>query len=158
MLALAVSGGTLYAGGGFTEAGTNAAKCIAQWNGSSWSALGSGISGVTYPAVDALAVSGNTLYAGGGFTKAGTNAANYVAQAVLVWPEIQSGPVLNNDGSLTLYCCSGSNCSSRLYAATNMTRPVAWQPICTNLTGGLWQFTDTNASGAPAKFYRLSTP
>ena len=41
--ALAVSGSTLYAGGDFTTAGGSAANYIAQWNGSSWSALGSGI-------------------------------------------------------------------------------------------------------------------
>ena len=42
-MALAVSGSTLYAGGDFTTAGGNAANYIAQWNGSSWSALGSGM-------------------------------------------------------------------------------------------------------------------
>ena len=36
---------TLYAGGEFTTAGGNAANDIAQWNGSSWSALGSGMNG-----------------------------------------------------------------------------------------------------------------
>ena len=41
--ALAVSGSTLYAGGYFTTAGGSAANYIAQWNGSSWSALGSGM-------------------------------------------------------------------------------------------------------------------
>jgi hypothetical protein len=58
---------------------------------------------------------------------------------------------------MTLNCCSGSNCSSRLYAATNVTSPAVWQPVCTNVTGGLWQFTDTNASGNAARYYRLST-
>lgn len=48
--------------------------------------------------------------------------------------------------------------TNRLYAATNLTPPVVWQPIYTNLTGGLWQFTDTNASGNKTKFYRLSSP
>ena len=77
--ALAVSGGTLYAGGAFTTAGGSAANNIAQWNGNSWSALGSGMSGS--PAyVSALAVSGSTLYAGGGFTTAGGIAANDIAQ------------------------------------------------------------------------------
>ena len=76
MDALAVSGSTLYAGGDFTTAGGNAANYIAQWNGSSWSALGSGMNGHVY----ALAVSGSTLYAGGYFTTAGGNAANYIAQ------------------------------------------------------------------------------
>ena len=32
------------------------------------------------------------------------------------------------------------------------------RPRLTNVTGGLWRFTDTNAIGNPAKFYRLSTP
>jgi hypothetical protein len=41
--ALAVSGSTLYAGGYFTTAGGTNANDIAQWNGSSWSALGSGM-------------------------------------------------------------------------------------------------------------------
>lgn len=108
--------------------------------------------------VKALAVSGNTLYVGGNFTTAGDKAASYAAEAVLVWPQIQSGPVHNTDGSMTLGCCSGTNCSSRLYATTNLTPPVLWQPICTNVTGGLWQFTDPNASGDQARFYRLSTP
>src|SRR5262245_61769546 len=38
-------GPALYAGGGFTTAGGGAANCIAKWNGSSWSALGSGLDG-----------------------------------------------------------------------------------------------------------------
>ena len=77
--ALAVSGGTLYAGGDFTSAGGSPANYIAQWNGSSWSALGSGMGG-SYPSVRALAVSDSTLYAGGYFTNAGGTAANAIAQ------------------------------------------------------------------------------
>src|SRR5207244_2479119 len=60
--ALAVSGSDLYAGGSFTNAGGVAATNIAKWNGSTWSALGSGMNGF----VSALAVSGTDLYAGGG--------------------------------------------------------------------------------------------
>ena len=67
--ALAVSGSTLYAGGYFTTAGNvTKANYIAQWNGSSWSALGSGMGGAV-PFVAALAVSGGTLYAGGDFRR-----------------------------------------------------------------------------------------
>ena len=43
--ALAVSGTNLYAGGDFTTAGGVPANHIAKWNGSAWSALGSGIDG-----------------------------------------------------------------------------------------------------------------
>jgi hypothetical protein len=80
--ALVVSGANLYAGGHFTTAGGNAANYIAQWNGSSWSPLGSGL-GMPYPYnpyVEALAASGNTLYAGGEFTTAGGHLAHYIAQ------------------------------------------------------------------------------
>jgi hypothetical protein len=84
VMALAVSGSTLYAGGYFTTAGGSAANYIAQWNGSSWSALGSGISGEGSdgygPNVNALAVSGSTLYAGGDFSTAGGSAANNIAE------------------------------------------------------------------------------
>ena len=60
-------------------------NCVAQWNGSGWSALASGISGVgsdgNGPYVVALAVSGSTLYAGGDFYAAGSDTnASYIAQ------------------------------------------------------------------------------
>lgn len=74
--ALAVSGSTLYAGGWFLTAGGVSAKYIAQWNGSSWSALGSGMNNT----VNALAVSGSTLFAAGSFTRAGGVVARYIAQ------------------------------------------------------------------------------
>ena len=41
--ALAVSGTNLYAGGYFTTAGGVTANYIAKWDGSAWSALGSGM-------------------------------------------------------------------------------------------------------------------
>jgi hypothetical protein len=74
--ALAVSGSDVYAGGSFTTAGGQGASNIAKWDGSSWSALGSGISGDVY----ALAVLGGDLYAGGYFTTAGGNAAANIAK------------------------------------------------------------------------------
>jgi hypothetical protein len=45
------------------------------WNGSSWSALGSGMNDTVY----ALAFKSGNLYAGGEFTTAGGNSANYIA-------------------------------------------------------------------------------
>src|SRR5947207_797535 len=67
VLALAVSGDDLYAGGYFTNAGAVPANSIAKWDGSTWSALGSGMNYT----VSALAVSGSNLYAGGSFSTAG---------------------------------------------------------------------------------------
>jgi len=66
-------------GGSFTTAGGVPANYIAKWNGSTWSALGSGMN----RAVDALAVSGSDLYAGGSFTTAGDKVSACVAKAEL---------------------------------------------------------------------------
>jgi hypothetical protein len=100
-LTLAVDGSdNLYAGGWFTATGDGATTLnnIARWNGSSWSALGSGTDGI----VRALAVSGSgpayaleanlqpmgggggvapdSLYVGGDFTRAGDKFSAYLAQ------------------------------------------------------------------------------
>jgi hypothetical protein len=74
--ALAVSGTDLYVGGQFSNAGSITANRIAKWNGSSWSALGTGVGGF----VHALAVSGSNLYVGGSFTSAGGSPANRIAR------------------------------------------------------------------------------
>jgi hypothetical protein len=74
--ALALVGIDLYAGGSFTMAGAAPANYIAKWDGSAWSALGSG---VNYPVL-ALATSETNLYAGGQFTMAGAAPANYIAK------------------------------------------------------------------------------
>src|SRR5437870_3311131 len=67
--------------------GGTAANYIAKWDGSSWTALGSGMGGVPgpyypyyRPGVYALALSGSDLYAGGLFTTAGDTTANYIAK------------------------------------------------------------------------------
>lgn len=67
---LAVDGSSnLYAGGAFTMAGGVSANHVAKWDGTSWSALGSGVG---YFTVRDLAVDGSgNLYAGGDFNTAG---------------------------------------------------------------------------------------
>ena len=74
------SGPALYAGGEFTSAGGVAANYIAKWNGSSWSALGSGMNGIVYALTVFDDGSGPALYAGGVFTIAGGVAANHIAK------------------------------------------------------------------------------
>ncbi len=64
--------GNLYAGGMFPPANR-----VAKWDGTSWTALGSGPDNAVY----SLAIDGTgNLYAGGSFTTAGGNAANYIAK------------------------------------------------------------------------------
>ncbi len=62
------------------------------------------------------------------------------------------------DGSMVLDAVTGTNVSSRVWAATNLTPPIAWVPVYTNAIGGTWQFTDTNTMANTSRFYRISTP
>ena len=79
--ALAADGaGTLYAGGWFNMAGGISANRIAKWDGTAWSALGSGMTGDS-DAVRALVADGaGNLYAGGRFSMAGGVSANHIAK------------------------------------------------------------------------------
>jgi len=112
--ALAVSSGDLYAGGRFTKAGGNPATNIAKWNGSSWSALGLGMSGRAYPVVTALAMLGSDLYAGGFFNTAGGSPATNIAK----WDGTNwSALGLGINGFVHTLAVSGSN----LYAGGQFT-------------------------------------
>jgi hypothetical protein len=74
---VALPNGNLVAGGIFTIAGSIAANNIAHWNGSSWSALGSGING---PVWALAALPNGDIVAGGQFTTAGGVTANNIAR------------------------------------------------------------------------------
>lgn len=74
---ITVSGSNVYVGGIFAAAGGVNANRIAVWNGTIWSALGTGISD---GAVDAIAVNGTDVYVGGTFTTAGGSPGNRVAK------------------------------------------------------------------------------
>jgi beta-propeller uncharacterized protein DUF5122 len=76
--ALATGGSSVYVGGYFTSAGGISARSIAKWDGSAWSALGSGIIG--YGCVRAVAVTGQNVFAGGSFTNVGGVSANHIAR------------------------------------------------------------------------------
>jgi hypothetical protein len=99
--ALAVSGSDLYVGGAFTMAGGVPASKIAKWNGSSWSALGSGLEPAPgtedITLVSALAVAEGELYAGGTFTIAKWNGSS--------WTALGFGPI----GSVRTLALSGSD-------------------------------------------------
>ncbi len=112
--AMAVDGsGNVYVGGSFTLIGTVPANNIAKWNGSAWSALGSGINGYVY----ALAVSGTDLYVGGSFTMAGgmvaTNIAEWDGSA---WTDLASGMGGNSYDPFNLGVSALALSGTNLYA------------------------------------------
>ena len=84
--ALAVRDGDVYVGGSFNRAGDLAAGAIARWDGSSWHALGSGISPSTITRVPrlgpvyAIGISDEAVYVGGGFNEAGGQPARSFAK------------------------------------------------------------------------------
>lgn len=79
--ALLYTNGILYAGGTFTNSSTTTLWRIAQWNGSTWSALGNGIAGNGAAAINGIVPSGGNIYVTGNFT----NASGVVATNVAYW-------------------------------------------------------------------------
>jgi hypothetical protein len=152
---LAVSGSNVYAGGWFTTAGGSPANYIAKWDGSSWSALGSGMN----DGVFALALSGSDLYAGGSFTVAGGKVSGYAARAIIGagnWLSIQAGVPGPNTSTLTF--AGIPNSPYLVQFATNLTTSP-WLTLATNTAAanGLGTVQDPTATNAQ-RFYRLSTP
>ena len=77
-----------------------------------------------------------------------------VATSPLIYKTVQ-----NSNGSIALYFVSQPGSTNVVLCATNLSPPVLWQPLSTNLAGveGDWQFTDTNAPRYQSRFYRSLT-
>ena len=116
-------GPALYTGGLFTSAGGVSASGIAKWDGSSWSALGSGLKRTTVIALsifDDGSGSGPALYAGGGFATAGGVSANRIAKwDGSRWSALGSG-MNSNVAAMTVFD-DGSGNGPALYAGGGFT-------------------------------------
>ena len=162
----------LYAGGFFASAGGVAANLIARWDGSSWSALGTGLSFVSaFPAVYALTVfdggGGPALYAGGRFTTAGGTSASRMAKwdgtswsalgtgvssgsiftfvDALVVFDAGSGPALHAGGSFT----TAGDVSAKKIARWNGS---AWSALGSGMDGSVYALTELDDGGGPALY------
>ncbi|MCK7460968.1 MAG: hypothetical protein MZU84_02300 [Sphingobacterium sp.] len=74
--AISVYGSDLYVAGDFSAIQGVNAKSIAKWNGSTWSAVGSGTDGM----VHSLLLVNGSVYAGGHFSCSGGIRANSIAK------------------------------------------------------------------------------
>ena len=140
----------LYVGGEFTSAGGVAANRVAKWNGSAWSALGTGLNGNA----SALAVSGSNVYVGGTFTSAGGAPANRVAKwDGNSWSALGSGL----DGTVSAIAVDSQN---NVYAAGSFTEAggapanriakwngSSWSPLGPGLNGNVGSIAVDNAHG-----------
>jgi trimeric autotransporter adhesin len=100
ILALALSGNTIYVGGDFATMGGQTRNCIAALDATSGSVTGWNPNAGAYGRVCALAVSGSTICAGGDFTVIGGQPRRHIAEldattgAATAWNPTSSGRVL----------------------------------------------------------------
>jgi hypothetical protein len=154
--ALAVSGSDLYVGGEFTSAGGIAATNIAKWDGSSWSAMGSGVGNPdSYQGVFALAVSGSDLYVGGNFTSAGGKISAYLAKAIVSLPILAIEPDVDVSYFIRFSGVPGS--AYQLLRAPSLAGPWATNASQTAPASGRVEFRDQFPPPGQA-FYRTSEP
>ena len=133
--------GNLYIGGNFGLVVTTFASKIAKWNGSSWSALGSGVSNPAMNSeITSLAVSGTTLYAGGNFGTAGGVPVNGMAKwDGSAWSSLGAGTLTGYINALavngtTLYAAGNANQTGGLPGITGR---IAQMDLATGIWSGL---------------------
>lgn len=135
---IVLHGNDVYVGGYFTKAGGVEAEHVARWDGSCWSAVGTGLSGPVW----AFVSDGDDLYAGGTFQKAGEVVVNNVAKwDGTTWSALGSGT--NN----TVYALAKSG--SDLYAGGNfwtaggvtINRIAKWDGISWSALGSGIEYT-----------------
>jgi hypothetical protein len=95
--ALAVYNGELYAGGYFDTINNRYVNCIAKWNGSVWTPVGSGIS--NGGSVNTMVVFNNSLYVGGGFDSAG----GVYAKNIAMWTYPESVNEISDNNNIAVY-------------------------------------------------------
>jgi hypothetical protein len=163
-------GSELYAGGTVSDADGGPASSIAKWNGSTWSALGSGASGGFEPYVVDLATfddgTGLALYASGGFTSFSGIGANGIARwDGTNWTALGSGITgvgivhalsVYDDGAGPALYAGGSFNSAGGNPAASIARwnGTNWSPLATGVNGfveALAPYDD--GSGAGARLY-----
>jgi hypothetical protein len=153
-------GSALYVGGAFFIAGGVQANSIAKWDGSSWTALGSGMN----DRVNALIVfddgGGPALYAGGRFTTAGGVAAKGIAKwdgsswAPLgggITSEVHSLAV-HDDGSGPALYAGGALSSAGGVAMSGIAKwdGSSWTALGSGVSGAVYALAEFDDGSGPA--------
>ena len=109
--------GNIYVGGDFITAGGVIVNHIAKWDGTKWSALGTGVFSQYGSSIQALAMDGaGNLYAGGSFTNAGGVLANHIAKwDGTTWSALGTAPDFGVSNTVYALALDGG----KLYAGGN---------------------------------------
>jgi hypothetical protein len=152
------SGPALYAGGNFTFSGGVDTNRIAKWDGTSWSALSTGMNFKVFAlaAFDDRSGNGPALYAGGGFSTAGGVSAYRIAKwDGSTWSPLGAGMDTGVD-TLTVFD-DGLGGGPALYAGgefitasgETVNRIAKWD-------GSAWSPLSTGISNSNARVYALT--
>jgi hypothetical protein len=154
--AIAIAGVNVYAAGNFTNAGGILASNVAVWNGSTWSAMGSGTASSTSSTVSDITASGNDVYIGGQFTFAGDKPAQFIAH----WNS-QSNyyPAANMRLTRSLWQTNRqfrfrvTGTSGQSYIIQGSTNFSSWTSLQTNSTM-FYDFSDPSSTNYSSRYYR----
>lgn len=132
----------LVVGGSITAAGGIPVNNIAAWDGRTWRALGTGLTGGTLPEVHSLAVYNGQVIAGGRFTTAGgVAAANIAAYNGSTWSQVGGGRPSTVD-SLTLWPQGGDLYAGGTFdAGSGQSRIARWN-------GSSWSALGSGMNGS----------
>lgn len=147
--AMATDGaGNVYVAGAFTAIGNVAAVGIAKWDGTSWSALGSGLGSTPgFPVSgDDIAISGSDIYVAGQFSLAGGAPARNIAKwNGSSWSALGPGLGAAGNDFITTIAVSGSN----VYAGGHFSDPGNLNGVA-RWDGTSWSSLGTGTSGVNA--------
>lgn len=148
------AGPVLYAAGMFTSAGGVASNYVAQWDGTAWSPLGSGMNDSvwTLAVVDDGGQSGPSLYAGGVFTAAGGNEASRIARwDGSAWSPLGSG--VSNVVSALIGFDDGGESGTTLYAGGSFLLAGGQQArFIARWDGSAWSSLESGMNGPVNSF------
>jgi hypothetical protein len=151
---LAVHGTDLYVGGTFATVSGVTVNAITKWNGTGWSALGSGLNNVPFT----MLVDGDKLYVGGQFTTAGGKVSPNIALAHLNGlPPVE---ILPFDRGVRVFFCGLDPGDYFIQRRSSLDEAEEWETLGTRTAdaSGAINFIEDNHLMPEAYYQAASVP
>jgi hypothetical protein len=113
--------GDVYAGGDFKQAGGIAVNQIARWDGSAWSAMGSGIEKLWYGIHSMVIDKSGSIYIGGNFLYAGNKVSPYIARCNLAGTAVLPGNIAKKSVACPAFNLHSGTVNFNLVSAAQVT-------------------------------------